>query len=190
VGQRGVGGGNGLPVSWRCKDVAGRSATQRVWAGLARLVPPVSLMRVDGDVTASAGEELSGGLQTQVEEAGRVVRPSSPSKLNSKGACGRSEEGSKGIDRHIVHKVMLNRKTTVAQGVGGQPKAVKTKLSGSGRGLLGGGKREMLVNGGLVVIVVALGLMQSMLISLKKGEKVAVKGTGLAYGRDSRQSRN
>jgi len=136
-------------------------------------------------VTVSAGRERGGGLRTQVKEAGRVVWPSSPSKMNSEGACGRSEEGSKGVDRHVVNKVTLNRKTTVTQGVGVQPKAVETRLSGSGRGLLGGGGREMLANGGLVVIVVMSGS-----ISLKKGEKVAAEGTGLAYGRDSRQSRN
>jgi len=48
---------------------------------------------------------------------------------------------------------------------------------------------EMLANGGLVVIA-ASESMQSMSISLKKGEKVAMEGTGLSYGRDSRQSEN
>jgi len=69
--------------------------------------------------------------------------------------------------------------------------AVGTRLSGSGRGLLERVGRELLVNGGLVVIVIASGSMRSMLINLKKwGEKVAVEGTGLAYWRDSRQSGN
>jgi len=144
----------------------------------------------NGDMTASAGKERSDGLWTQAEEAGRVARPSSPSKLNSEGACGRLEEGGKGINQHVVDKVALNQKTIVAQGVSGWPKAVKTRSSGSSRGLLGRGGREMLANGGLVVIVIALGSMRSMSISFKKGEKVAVEGTGLAYGRDSRQKGN
>jgi len=44
VGQRGMGGGNGLLVSWRCRDAAGKSAAQRGQARPAKLVPPVSLM--------------------------------------------------------------------------------------------------------------------------------------------------
>jgi len=110
-------------------------------------------------VTVSAGKERGGGLRTQVTEAGRVVRPSSLSKLNSKGVCGRLGEGRKDVDQHFIHKVVLNRKMTVMQGVGVQPKAVETRSSGSGRGLLGGGGREMLANGGLVVIVVTSGSM-------------------------------
>ncbi len=45
MGQRGMGGGVGLPVSWGCRDVAGKSAAQRRQAGPAKkLVPPVALM--------------------------------------------------------------------------------------------------------------------------------------------------
>jgi len=60
-------------------------------------------------VTVPAGKERGGGLQTHIPETWRVVRPSNPSKLNGKGVCGRSGEGSEGIDRHVVHKVAQSK---------------------------------------------------------------------------------
>jgi len=62
---------------------------------------------------------------------------------------------------------------------------VGTGPSGSGRELLGKGGQKMLANGGLVVIVIASGLMQSMLASVKK--RVAAEGTVFGYGRGCRQ---
>jgi len=38
-----------------------------------------------------------------------VVRPSEPSNLNGEGTCGRSGEGSKGADRHVIHKVIQSK---------------------------------------------------------------------------------
>jgi len=58
-------------------------------------------------------------------------------------------------------------------------------LSGSGREHLGRGEGMMLADGGLVVIVVALGSMQLVSASVKKG--VAAEDTGLGYRRGCRQ---
>jgi len=109
VGQRGTGGGVGLPVSWGGAEVRQGSLLPK-GAGQAS-------KETGTPAALGGGRGCDGGSQQgkgrcpvyALSETWRVVGPSGLSRLDGEGACGRSGEWKEGADWHVVHRVVQSR---------------------------------------------------------------------------------